>query len=172
MRAELHEKASAAVADPQGLPCVGRDPVLFTEADTAALAVGLCADCPALAWCLDRVDPARSFFDGVAGGVEWRDGEPILRHPAGPELRAYLAAAERSPELQLHNPKRDPNRIDPVAVRLFLAGDVSWEAVTLEERLVAARHLLAAGGLTRNEVLLRCHLSTRLLREIEGSLAA
>jgi WhiB family redox-sensing transcriptional regulator len=40
-------------------------------------ALELCADCPFTRECLARVEPRLSFYDGVCGGLVWRNGEPI-----------------------------------------------------------------------------------------------
>lgn len=37
----------------------------------------LCADCPFTRECIDRVAPKESWYDGVAGGFVWRNGQVI-----------------------------------------------------------------------------------------------
>lgn len=56
--------------------CVSSDPTIFDaksypEADPA---LAFCAACTKTAVCIEMVRPSKSFFDGVAGGVVWRNG--------------------------------------------------------------------------------------------------
>lgn len=63
-------------ADLSGAACRGIEPSIFDayEFPAALLALGFCAQCPIKQQCLDVVRPSKSFFDGVAGGVVWRNG--------------------------------------------------------------------------------------------------
>ena len=45
-------------------------------------ALTLCETCPVKRTCLDVVDPAYSFFDGVAGGLVWLEGRLSRDHHA------------------------------------------------------------------------------------------
>lgn len=45
-------------------------------AEWAADALDICAGCRFVTACLKRVDPRHSQFDGVAGGILWRNGRP------------------------------------------------------------------------------------------------
>lgn len=56
--------------------CVSSDPVLwnaktYPEADPA---LKICATCTKATACIEFVRPSKSYFDGVAGGVVWRNG--------------------------------------------------------------------------------------------------
>lgn len=56
--------------------CVSFDPMLFNaktypEADPA---LKICATCTTVTACIEFVRPSKSYFDGVAGGVVWRNG--------------------------------------------------------------------------------------------------
>ena len=42
-----------------------------------AHALSLCASCPLTQACLERVAPKPSYYDGVCGGLVWRNGECI-----------------------------------------------------------------------------------------------
>jgi len=61
--------------------CIGSNPGLFdhTEFPDADLALGFCAQCPVTSLCLTVVRPQKSRFDGVAGGVVWRNGYRVRR---------------------------------------------------------------------------------------------
>lgn len=56
--------------------CAGSDPALFDHAryPQALAALGFCMRCTVRQECLAAVRPGRSFFDGVCGGVVWRNG--------------------------------------------------------------------------------------------------
>lgn len=56
--------------------CVGRDPQLFDfyVFPQAKEALGHCNLCKVTSQCLDWVKPQKSHFDGVAGGIVWRNG--------------------------------------------------------------------------------------------------
>jgi WhiB family redox-sensing transcriptional regulator len=45
----------------------------------AAPALAMCAACPFVEKCIARVDPYNSLFDGVCGGVLWRNGRATER---------------------------------------------------------------------------------------------
>lgn len=59
--------------------CEDEEPSLFDNEFTFGMALAICAECPVREWCLNRVDPAGSWFDGVAGGVVWREGFPSAK---------------------------------------------------------------------------------------------
>lgn len=56
--------------------CVSSDPRIFNEKTypEAEPALQLCAICTKVATCIEMVRPSKSYFDGVAGGVVWRNG--------------------------------------------------------------------------------------------------
>lgn len=64
------------IADVSAGACVGSNPSLFdhVEFPDANLALGFCAQCRIVELCLEVVRPQKSRFDGVAGGVVWRNG--------------------------------------------------------------------------------------------------
>lgn len=59
--------------------CLEADPVIFdrTEGPSVWVALGYCAECPVTRECEDVVRPKRSFFDGVAGGKAWKNGQRV-----------------------------------------------------------------------------------------------
>jgi hypothetical protein len=66
--------------DPPEEPnCKPEDAELFDNDLTYGMALGICKDCPIRDYCLDWVDPARNYYDGVVGGVAWHDGKPLNR---------------------------------------------------------------------------------------------
>lgn len=56
--------------------CSGEDPALFDHFTfpAASEALRICSNCRFVAECMDWVRPSKSFFDGVAAGVVWRNG--------------------------------------------------------------------------------------------------
>jgi hypothetical protein len=62
---------------PEDPACKPDDAELFDNEFLYEMALGICKDCPIRAWCLEWVDPSNSFFDGVAGGVAWKEGRPL-----------------------------------------------------------------------------------------------
>lgn len=59
--------------------CVGHDPRLFDDPQYATAALQICDTCTVRDWCLNLVDPARSYFDGVAGGHTWKEGRLLCK---------------------------------------------------------------------------------------------
>lgn len=65
-------------ADLQKAACIGVSPSVF-DADSYPQAwqgIKVCSSCPRnTAWaCLQNIAPHKSWFDGVAGGLVWRNG--------------------------------------------------------------------------------------------------
>lgn len=121
--------------DPPAKPaCVGKNPELFDWPEFAYAAIEICNECPVQAWCLREVDPARSYFDGVAGGHQWRDGQVLNRY-SDPRndtiLQIYLSQAIYR--------KMRPTNMD--LVRDFVVGKAHRKQLTLLEAIEAARLL-------------------------------
>lgn len=79
-----------AVAIPKWIedaPCAREDHTLFMASDyyTASPALMVCGACPFRKQCLTWVNPARSWYDGVAGGVLWLDGKLQRRRRDDPD---------------------------------------------------------------------------------------
>jgi hypothetical protein len=51
--------------------------VFATRAKQAGPALRRCPRCPVRTECLAAVDPERSWFDGVCGGLLWRNGRAV-----------------------------------------------------------------------------------------------
>jgi hypothetical protein len=56
--------------------CIGSNPTIFDQYlyPEAALGIAICKRCTVTAECLEYVRPQKSGFDGVAGGLVWRNG--------------------------------------------------------------------------------------------------
>ena len=64
------------IADLSAAACVGVEPSVFDHYryPEASLALYYCQKCSIVEDCLTVVRPSKSNFDGVAGGVVWRNG--------------------------------------------------------------------------------------------------
>ncbi len=62
--------------------CIGHNPTLFdaTEYPQALAALAVCGTCTIKVECLAVVRPGPSWFDGVAGGLVWRNGYQVRRN--------------------------------------------------------------------------------------------
>ena len=56
--------------------CANIDPALFDHFvfPQAASAISVCNRCTVIEQCMNWVRPSKSYFDGVAAGVVWRNG--------------------------------------------------------------------------------------------------
>jgi hypothetical protein len=73
--------------------CSGADPGVFddTSFPNALLALSYCDICPVTELCMQVVRPSKSGFDGVAGGIVWRNGYRVRRDNStrGDSLRKW-----------------------------------------------------------------------------------
>lgn len=79
--------------DPPAPPaCEGQDPWFFEDEFAREYALNICKACPVRLWCLNWVNPARMYYDGVAGGHVWSDGKVLAKHSdvTDPVLTLYL----------------------------------------------------------------------------------
>lgn len=76
--------------------CAEQDPALFeaTTYPAARKALAWCAVCPATEDCLTIVRPQRTWFDGVAGGIVWRNGYRVRGDNTTREERAIMRREE------------------------------------------------------------------------------
>lgn len=121
---------------PPGKPaCQGADPVAFdqTEYQNTSMGLQICAECPVRAWCLETVDPAKSFFDGIAGGHVWVGGTIKWSIPGDEIARNYLERRNIS--------TADQKQYESSMVRQFLLGVADATELTHHERISAARAL-------------------------------
>jgi hypothetical protein len=70
-----HPTALTTIRTMSTPPCRGMNPQIFEWPVFNTEALQVCDTCTVRAWCLEQVKPAQSYFDGVAGGHTWRDGE-------------------------------------------------------------------------------------------------
>lgn len=121
---------------PPGKPaCQGADPVAFdqTEYQNTSLGLGICATCPVRAWCLETVDPAKSFFDGIAGGHVWIGGTIKWSIPDDEIARNYLERRNISTVWR--------QRFEPTMVQQFLLGAAHVTELSRDERIAAAKQM-------------------------------
>lgn len=59
--------------------CIGADPRLFdaTDGEEVEDALSYCDRCPVIKECETIVRPKKSFFDGVAAGRIWQNGQQV-----------------------------------------------------------------------------------------------
>lgn len=64
------------IADLSDAACIGVEPSVFDhyQFPEASLALYYCQRCTIVEQCITTVRPSKSHFDGVAGGVVWRNG--------------------------------------------------------------------------------------------------
>lgn len=75
----------------------------------AQRALDVCARCTIVETCLDWVRPQKSFFDGVAGGIVWRNGYKVRRDNSTREDRMLLRRGEDvSPVSPFHGQRTLP----------------------------------------------------------------
>jgi hypothetical protein len=137
--------------------CSEVTPYVFEDPDNPKTALAYCAVCPVRAWCLRQVQPASSYFDGIAGGHVWKEGQHRGGDRKDPILRDYLRA--RDPNA-IRRARRSERSKDPVKVRQFLDGWLPVEELTRIERRLAAAWLIGEGW-TRSAAIKHCHVGHR-----------
>jgi hypothetical protein len=140
--------------------CEGADPVAFdqTEYQNTSHGLNICANCPVRAWCLDQVDPAQSFFDGIAGGHVWIGGKIKWTIPNDEIARNYLERRNISTVWK--------QRFEPNMVQRFLNGEAEPMQLSTTERIAAAKKIYQDGNLTREQVAQRTGLSNTSLARV------
>lgn len=122
-----------AYTEPPAPPkCEGTDPAMFDEQIFYDYVLTICDECPVRLWCLQWVDPAKNFYDGVVGGHAWADGKPLPQYRSGrdPILQTYLGQRRLLHKI---------TTIDQVAIEAFLVGKLAWNRLTKAERIEAVR---------------------------------
>lgn len=89
--------------------CAGENPVLFDVYRYPEAWVGLtyCAKCPVTQACIEQVRPSKSHFDGICGGVVWRNGYRVRTDNSTREdairrrerMQSVLGKADAVPEV-------------------------------------------------------------------------
>lgn len=64
-----------------GAACLNANPRLFdiTDPIRATFALRYCRLCPVKGLCLAVVNPEKSYYDGICGGIVWRNGREVAR---------------------------------------------------------------------------------------------
>jgi WhiB family transcriptional regulator, redox-sensing transcriptional regulator len=78
--------------------CLGKSPKIF-DAFTfpeAAEAMKICSICTVVTECFNLVRPNKSFFDGVAGGIVWRNGYRVRENNTTREDRILRIRNEQN----------------------------------------------------------------------------
>lgn len=86
------------IADLSAAACLGVEPAVFDEYKfpEAHLALWFCQKCPIVETCMDVVRPSKSHFDGVAGGIVWRNGYRVRPDNSTREDRLRARKGEAS----------------------------------------------------------------------------
>lgn len=108
------------------------DPYIFDNTWTYGMALGTCQTCTVQAWCLQTVDPARNYYDGVVGGHVWRDGRPVDKFTDTSEPILALYMNTRLPPSQRGRP------MDEKKIRDCMVGKLAWTRLTIHERVEVA----------------------------------
>lgn len=85
------------IADMSAAACIGVEPSVFDHYryPEASLALYYCQKCSIVEDCLTIVRPSKSNFDGVAGGVVWRNGYRVRPDNSTREDRLLAKRGER-----------------------------------------------------------------------------
>lgn len=125
-------------------PCIGSNAMYFDQIEPNALAdeaLSYCARCPVKAECVMIVKPHESYFDGICGGIIWKNGRPV-----GSRIK----------------PKAEKIVIDEVAIDRLICGLISWREVSIVDRRQAAIELFKR-GMSKSQILDITHMNgTRL----------
>lgn len=91
--------------------CRDADPRLFDLAwfPAAYVALAYCAVCPVRIRCLEHISPAQNFYEGVAGGMVWKDGDRLRAN----HRRQVIRDRKHMRELAVH-----PETIDNLTFAL------------------------------------------------------
>lgn len=104
-------------------------------------ALTYCARCPVKAECVMIVKPHESYFDGICGGIIWKNGRPV-----GSKMK----------------PKKEEVIVDEVLIERLITGSISWVEVPIADRRQAAI-LLYKRGYSKSRILDITHMNgTRL----------
>lgn len=153
----------AGYYDPPEKPrCEGEEPTLFDDQLFFGMALALCNECPVRWWCLNTVDPARNFYDGVVGGHAWHEGKPIPKWSdvyGDPVLSTYLGKPKLQPT------KNRAAIVNHGKVDEFLVGKRGWRTLNFMERKQAAV-IMIKRGTPKEQVAKWAHLDLRTINEI------
>lgn len=152
---------------PQQPECQGANPLFFEVQDWYQYGLEYCDRCPVQAWCLELVDPAAHYFDGVAGGLIWQNGRIIKRD--ADVTKAQMAYMAQHGDLSVGTNQRlkhkDFEEYDWASIQLVADGVLNWRAISNGERREAAK-IMAKRGHTTQEVWERTHLNGTTIKQI------
>ena len=144
--------------------CIGVSPVFFEDPLWYSVGLDSCNTCPARLWCLQLVDPANNWSDGVIGGHVWANGKPVESATTftDPILGIYLKANNhvKTANRQASRANREP---DDLIIEGFIAGQVHWSKLTRTERQIAAGRMHRA-GVGYHEIMERTRLNGHGMR--------
>jgi len=123
--------------------CIGVHPEFFDIPEFYPTALEVCKPCPVRLWCLQLVDPANSYYDGVAGGHVWQNGKPVDSERTDPPLKMYLASLPK--ELPTITIRRHVAEPDYFAVEALMNGHIHHSKLTADEKRIAVRKLIQEG---------------------------
>jgi hypothetical protein len=145
--------------------CIGQEPRTFDLEDCYPDALAICETCTVRSWCLNLVDPANNWYEGVVGGHIWSGGKPVAnpnRHN-DPVLANYLSTVPH--EVKTMDRPRSISEPDELAITGLMAGDIPWKKLTVAERKVVAVRMWAAGAM-QQEIADLTHLNTQIIQSI------
>lgn len=128
-------------------PCIDSEPIYFDQIEHNALAeeaLNHCAVCPVKAECVMIVQPHTSYFDGICGGIIWKNGRPVGSKAPRPRI-------EEQP--------------DEVAIERLIAGQIDWKEITLKDRRHAAI-VMHQRGIGKGTICSVTHISGSRLKQL------
>lgn len=122
---------------PEPPACKPEEADLFDNEWLYDQALAICAPCPVKAWCLRQVDPVPGFYDGVAGGHVWKDGQVVHKwtDTQEPIVQVYLASRRGTKVRSNDNQK----------ILQLIIGNLHWTRTTFAERVAAAVEMSSGG---------------------------
>lgn len=149
--------------------CIGINPAFFEHEEFYDIGLEACSTCNVRLWCLQLVDPANNWSDGVIGGHAWQNGRPIesATTATDPILRTYLKAQDHKVDIlnrrDIKKPKREP---DELAIEAFIEGQIYWRKLSAEERKIAALRMWETGQYTQTDISDLTKLSGHTLKKV------
>jgi len=120
----------------------------FDQIEPNALAdeaLSYCARCPVKAECVMIVKPHESYFDGICGGIIWKNGRPV----------GAKAAKRIKPE----------EIVDEILIERLITGNIDWKTVGIKDRRHAAV-IMRKRGIGMNTIMKTTHISGSKLKEL------
>jgi hypothetical protein len=127
--------------------CVDANPMYFDQIEHNKLAkeaLNYCAVCPVRKQCLMVVKPRESYFDGICGGVIWRNGQRV-----GAKTVTIV----------------EPDVLDEMAIERLIRGDIDWKEVGIKERREAA-WIMYQRGYSYSVLVERTHLFGKSIKKV------